>query len=163
MQYVESMTSVLSDHLGWHHLGWHRARLKFMARFTSALLKLTTTNLWEIAVALKAGVKEESNYRRIRRFLSNYEVDFTMLGRLLVRLLPQRPPYRVAIDRTEWHFGQTPVNVLMVGIAHKGVAFPISWTVLPGGGSSSRVEEVPRLTSSAGRSGAFSKSWSPRR
>jgi hypothetical protein len=46
MQYVESMTSVLSD-----HLGWHLARLKFMARFTSALLKLTTTNLREIAVA----------------------------------------------------------------------------------------------------------------
>jgi hypothetical protein len=55
MQYVESITGVLSD-----HLGWHRARLQFMARFTSALLKLETTNLREIAVALKAGVKEES-------------------------------------------------------------------------------------------------------
>ena len=126
------MTDVLSD-----HLGWHLARLKFVARFTSALLKLTTTNLREIAVALKAGVKEESNYRRIRRFLSSYEVDFTALGRLLVRLLPQKPPYRVVLDRTEWHFGQTPVNVLMVGIAHKGIAFPISWTVLPEGGGSS--------------------------
>jgi hypothetical protein len=131
------MTDVLSD-----HLGWHRARLKFMARFTTALLKLTTTNLRELAVALKAGVEEESTaeisaHRRIRRFLSNYEIDFTMLGRLLVRLLPQTPPYRVVLDRTEWHFGQTPVNILMVGIAHKGMAFPVSWTVLPDGGSSS--------------------------
>ena len=129
MQYVESMTSVLSD-----HLGWHRARLKFMARFTTALLKLATTNLRELAVALKAGVKEESlaeisARRRIRRFLSDYEVDFRALGRLLMRLLPQTPPYRVVLDRTEWHFGRTPVNVLMVGIAHKGMAFPISWTV----------------------------------
>ena len=132
MHYVQSITDVLSN-----HLGWHRARLKFMARFTSALLKLTTTNLWEIAVALKAGVEEESNYRRIRRFLSDYEVDFTVLGRLLVRLLPQRPPYRVVLDRTEWHFGETAVNVLMVGIAHKGIAFPISWIVLPTGGGSS--------------------------
>ena len=62
-----------------------------MARFTSALLKLTTTNLSEIALALKADVKEESNYRRIRRFLSDYEVGFTTLGRLLTRLLPQKP------------------------------------------------------------------------
>jgi len=132
MHYVRSITGVLSD-----HLGWHRARLKFMARFTSALLKLTTTNLREIAVALKAGVKEDSNYRRIRRFLSDYEVGFATLGRLLIRLLPQKPPYKVILDRTEWYFGETPVNVLMVGVAHKGIAFPISWTVLPDGGSSS--------------------------
>jgi hypothetical protein len=134
------MTSVLSD-----HLGWHRARLKFMARFTAALLKLTTTNLRELALALKADVKEESNYRRIRRFLSDYEVDFTALGRLLMRLLPQTPPYRVVLDRTEWHFGETPVNVLMVGIAHKGVAFPVSWTVLPKGGSSSADDQCRAL------------------
>lgn len=132
MHYVQSITGVLSD-----HLGWHRARLKFIARFTSALLKLTTSNLWEIATVLKAGVKEESNYRRIRRFLSDYEVGFAALGRLLTRLLPQKPPYKVVLDRTEWHFGETPVNVLMVGIAHKGIAFPVSWTVLPNGGSSS--------------------------
>jgi len=132
MPYVQSITDVLSA-----NLGWHKARLKFIARFTAALLKMTTTNLREIATALKAGVKEESNYRRIRRFLSGYEMDFTVLGRFLTRLLPQSAPYKVLIDRTEWHFGKTPVNVLMVGIAHKGVAFPISWTVLPEGGSSS--------------------------
>ena len=132
MHYVRSITGVLSD-----HLGWHRARLKFMARFTFALLKPWASNPREIAVALKAGVKEDSNYRRIRRFLSDYEIEFTALGRLLTRLLPQRPPYKVVLDRTEWHFGETPVNVLMVGIAHKGIAFPVSWRVLPDGGSSS--------------------------
>ena len=93
MHYVRSITGVLSD-----HLGWHRARLKFMARFTSALLKLTTSNLWEIATVLKADVKEESNYRRIRRFLSDYKVGFAELGRLLTRLFPQRPPYAVAAE-----------------------------------------------------------------
>jgi hypothetical protein len=140
MPYVQSITDVLSA-----NLGWHKARLKFMARFTAALLKMTTTNLREIATALKAGVKEESNYRRIRRFLSSYEMDFTVLGRFLTRLLPQSAPYKVVIDRTEWHFGTQPVNVLMVGIAHKGIAFPISWTVLPDGGSSSASEHCGAL------------------
>jgi hypothetical protein len=140
MRYVHSITSVLSD-----HLGWHRARLKFMARFTSALLQLTTTNLWKIALALKAGVQLESNYRRIQRFLSDYDMDFTMLARLLVRLVPERPPYVVALDRTEWHFGQTPVNVLTVGIAHRGICFPIAWNVLPTGGSSGAGEQIKVL------------------
>jgi len=78
-----------------------------MARFTSALLKLTTTNLLEIALALKANVKEESNYRWIRRFLSDCEVGFTTLGRLLMRLLPQKTPYKVILNRTEWYFEET--------------------------------------------------------
>ncbi len=38
--YVQSITNVLSD-----HLGWHRARLKLMARFRLALEKLPATNL----------------------------------------------------------------------------------------------------------------------
>lgn len=51
----------------------------------------------------------------------------------------------MVLDRTEWHFGQTPVNVLMVGIAHKGITFPISWTVLPGGGNSSADDQCRAL------------------
>lgn len=140
MQYVRSITGVLSD-----HLGWHRARLKFMARFTAALLQLQTANLWKIAVSLKAGVQDESNHRRIQRFLSGYDLDFTALGSLLVKLLPQTPPYLAVVDRTEWHFGETPVNVLVVGIAHRGIAFPVAWAVLPKGGSSRASDQIEVL------------------
>jgi hypothetical protein len=131
MPYVRSLTDVLAG-----YLDWHLSRLKLMARFTSSVLTLTTANLWKISLALKAAPKQESNYRRIQRFLSGYEVDFTALGILLLHLLPQRPPYEVVIDRTEWHFGETGVNILMVGIAHEGMAFPVAWTALPSGGSS---------------------------
>ena len=121
MPYVRSLTDVLSG-----YLDWHLSRLKLMARFTSSVLTLTTTDLSKVALALKARPKQESNYRRIQRFLSGYEVDFRALGGLLLHLLllhllPQRPPYEVVIDRTEWHFGETAVNLLMVGIAHKGM------------------------------------------
>jgi len=121
-----------------------------MARLTSALLKPWASNLWEIAAQEKVGVKEKSNYRRIRRFLSDYEVEFTALGRLLTRLLPQKPPYKAVLDRTAGHFGSAPVNVLMVGIAHRGIAFPVSWTVLQAG-------EAPRARTTAERSGDFSR------
>jgi hypothetical protein len=131
MQYVNSLTDVLSG-----YLDWHLSRLKLMARFTSSVLTLTTTNLWKVSLALKADVEQGSNYRRIQRFLSGYEVDFTMLGGLLLHLLPQTPPYEVIIDRTEWYFGETAVNILMVGIAHKGMSFPITWSALSSGGGS---------------------------
>ena len=65
-----------------------------MARFVLCSLQLTTTNLRRIAVSLKAGVEERSNYQRIRRFLAEYEVDYAALSTLLVRLVPQDPPCR---------------------------------------------------------------------
>jgi hypothetical protein len=110
--------------------------MSFMARFVSFSLRLTTTNLRRIAVSLKAGVKPTSNYRRIRRSLAGYDLDYSVLSTLLIRLLPQQPPYMLVTGRTEWpfgewHFGQTPVNVLMIGIAHRGIAFPIAWTAFP--------------------------------
>ena len=71
MPYVRSLTDVLSG-----YLDWHLSRLKLMARFTSSVLTLTTTDLSKVALALKAGPKQGSNYRRIQRFLSGYEVDF---------------------------------------------------------------------------------------
>jgi len=140
MPYVTSLTNVLHE-----ALGWHRARMTFMARFVLSALKLTTTNLRRIAVALKAGVEERSNYRRIRRFLAEYDVDYADLSALLIRLVPQDPPYVLVTGRTEWHFGQTPINVLMIGIAHRGIAFPIAWTALPKSGGSGSEEQIEVL------------------
>jgi hypothetical protein len=137
---VKRLTDVLSQ-----HLPWHRARLKFIARFVLSVLQLTTTNLRRIAVALKADVNDASNYRRIRRFLKDYDVDYPALSRLLCRLLPQDPPYVLVLDRTEWHFGQVPVNVLMIGIAHRGVAIPLAWQTLSKAGSSGAGEQIEVL------------------
>jgi hypothetical protein len=140
MAYVEPLTNVLAE-----HLPWHRARLSFIARFTVALLKLTTTNLAKLALALKPTVKTASNYRRIQRFMAAFSFDFAAFARLLLGLLPQQSGHIVVIDRTEWHFGQEPVNVLMIGIAFKGIAFPIRWQVLAKAGSSSAEEGMTLL------------------
>jgi hypothetical protein len=91
-----------------------------MARFTVGLAEARVSNLWKIATVLKAG------HRRIRRFLPDHEIEFTALGHLSARLLPQNRSYKAVLDRTERHFGSTPVNIPMVGIAHRGIAFPVS-------------------------------------
>jgi hypothetical protein len=119
--------------------------MTFMARFVLSALQLTTANLRRIAVALKADVEERSNYRRIRRFLAGYDLDYAALSTLLIRLVPQEPPYVLVLERTEWHVRQTPVNVLMIGIAHRGIAFPIAWTALPKSGGSGAKEQIQVL------------------
>lgn len=111
-----------------------------MARFVLSALKLIITNLRRLAVALKAGVEERSNERRIPRFLAACDVDYATLSKLLVRLVPQDPPYVLIPDRTEWHFGRAPVNVLMIGIA-----FPVAWTAPPKSGSPRAEEQIEVL------------------
>jgi len=49
------------------------------------------------------------------------------------------------MDRTEWHFGETPVNILVIAIAHKGMAFPVAWSTLSGAGSSGAGEQTDVL------------------
>jgi hypothetical protein len=84
-----------------------------MARSCRFALKLATTNGKELALALNPRVKNDSNYRRIQRFMSEFAFDFETFGRFLLSLLPgQKEGFLVVMDRTEWHFGSKPVNVL---------------------------------------------------
>jgi len=94
-----------------------------------ARLKLTTANLARLSITLKANTRSASNYRRIQRFMLYFPLDSWLFARLLRRLLPRQEGYLVIIDRTEWHVGRTPINVLMPGIAARGIAFPILWQV----------------------------------
>lgn len=73
-------------HVQTQSLGWNRTPMTFMGRFALCSLQLITTNLRRMAAALKAGVEERPNYRPIRRFLAEYDVDDAALSRLLVGL-----------------------------------------------------------------------------
>ncbi len=131
LPYVRQLTRVLSK-----RLGWNRARMKLMARLMRALPMQTTTNLAELAHAGKPEVETNSTYRRLQRFFAGFEFGYQRLGRFLLDLVPTDPPYVAVLDRTEWHFGQKAVNVLMIGIAKGGIAYPVAWSVLEHGGGS---------------------------
>ncbi|WP_251951923.1 IS4 family transposase [Salinibacter ruber] len=93
----------------------------------------------------KPQVETNSTYRRLQRFFAGFAFGYEALGQFLLELVPTDPPYVVVIDRTEWHFGQTAVNVLTVGIAYNGIAFPVAWTALSHGGGSGADEHIEVL------------------
>ncbi len=140
LPYVKQLTRVLSE-----RLGWNRARMKLMARLMRALPMQTTTNLAQLAVVMKPQVETDSTYRCLQRFFAEFAFGYEALGRFLLDLVPTSPPYLAVLDRTEWHFGQTPVNVLMIGIAQNGIAFPVAWSVLDHGGGSGADEHTDLL------------------
>jgi len=49
---------------------------------------------------------------------------------------------KILIDRTEWKFGETWVNILTLSVAYKQVAIPILWEVVNHKGNATAVEHV---------------------
>ncbi len=118
----------------------NKARGNFLAKFLVALLQVKTVNLSEIANVFAGRAKSDSHYKRIQRFLRFFELPYTVIALALVKLLPLVAPYVLTMDRTNWQLGQTPLNLLVLGIAYKGVAIPIMWLVLTKKGNSNTAE-----------------------
>lgn len=58
------------------------------------------------------------------------DLDYLVLARLLVSLLPVKGKLRLCVDRTEWEFGQCQVNVLLVTVGQGAFHVPLYWELL---------------------------------
>jgi len=116
------------------------ARIKFFGLFISALCKVQTVCFEKLAASFDSDAKMDSSLRRIQRFMSEYVLDTDLIARFIFALLPHKPPYRLVMDRTNWKFGSTDINILVLAIVYKGVAFPMLYTMMPKFGNSSTRE-----------------------
>lgn len=124
------------------YLGWHGARLSFLAAFLIAVFRVKTVNLAEVATAFTGKARCESNYKRLQRFFRQFELDYVTVAKTVVGLMKIPQPWVLTVDRTQWNFGSTTINILMLGIAHNGVAFPLLWTMLDKKGNSNTTERI---------------------
>jgi hypothetical protein len=128
------------------HLSWHEARLNFLAHFLLALLRVRSVNLAELATGFGGRAKIDSHYKRLQRFFRSFELDYDELARLLARLLPiGHGPWYLTLDRTNWQFGKTDINFLVLTIAYRGTALPVFWSVLDKAGNSHTAERIALL------------------
>lgn len=124
------------------HLGWHGARLAFVSTFLIALFRVKTVNFAELATAFVGGAQIDSNDKRLQRFFRHFELDYRVIARTVMALIDIPQPWVLSLDRTEWQFGQTTYNILVLGVVHQGVAFPVVWTFLDKRGNSNTQERI---------------------
>jgi hypothetical protein len=127
------------------HLPWHGARLTFLALFLVALFRVETVNLDKLSSVFANQAKAESSYKRLTRFLREFRVDFDDIARAVVSWSHIPQPWTLSLDRTNWSFGSIHFNILMLGIVHEGVAFPVVWTMLDKRGNSNSDERIELL------------------
>lgn len=138
---VESKSSELVS-IFHEQSGWNLARVKFFVLMISALCKVQKVGFEKLATAFDCTASTGSSLRRIQRFMAAYLLDTDLVARLIFRLLPHKPPFRLAMDRTNWKFGQQNINVLVIAVVYHGVAFPLLFKLLPKSGNSNTSERI---------------------
>ena len=136
---ISELTSVLNTHFqGRINL----ARLKLIAHIIIGLCKVQTVTFEKLANTFESRADAKSSLRRIQRFISDYSLNSDSVARLIFTLLPKQEQLILSIDRTNWQFGKTNINIFMLGVVYKGVAFPLLFSMLDKRGNSNSQERI---------------------
>jgi len=133
------LTSILINSFG---KNMNLARIKFIGMFICALCKVQAVCFEKLACSFESTSNINSSLRRIQRFMADYALDKDLIARIIFAILPHKPPFTISMDRTNWKFGETNINILVLAIVYKGVAFPILFKLMPKRGNSNTTERI---------------------
>lgn len=117
-----------------------QAQVRNQALLTQALVFSDNCHLANLALQLPIEGQRENLIQRLRRFLDNCQVKHRVHYQPLMRqMLTQWPDQEVnlVMDRTD--IGQEK-SILLLAVAFKYRAIPLSWRVLPFGGTGERLQ-----------------------
>jgi len=133
------LTSKLYDYFGSE---MNLARIKFFGLFITALCKAQTVCFEKLSCAFDSPAQCSSSLRRIQRFMAEYTLNSDLIARFVFALLPHKPPYTIAMDRTNWKFGETNINALVIAVVYDGLAFPVLYKLMDKRGNSQTKERI---------------------
>jgi len=134
-----SLISVLQGHFKGE---LNLARVKLICLFITALCKIKTINYDRLASAFDVNADKNSSYRRIQRFMKEFDFSMKISSTLIFNLLPKKNDLVLVLDRTNWKFGSKDINILMLGVSYKNVAFPLMFKMLDKRGNSDIQERI---------------------
>lgn len=137
MKYISELQEMLGQ-----KLFWHKSRLDCFAQMLLALFTVRTINLSEISVAMQDTSAIASRTKRVYRFFRHFKFDFTCIARWIFFLVfSDKEKVYIAIDRTNWFWGKSKINIFMLSVCYEGIAIPIFWTLLNKAGTSNAKEQ----------------------
>ena len=114
------------------HLKLSKPRLTCFLMLVLAVFGQRTVSLVWLARHAAPPAKAESVYRRFQRFFADCVLPARTVGALILALSPKPVNgWVLAMDRTNWKFGKSHINILVVTVILNGVGLPIAWRMLP--------------------------------
>ena len=128
------------------HIGLSATRRETLSWLALLIMQHGTISLWRLAAYVASAAQTTSVQRRFYRFFQFVRLDGTHSARVVVELLGlSGKPWVLAIDRTNWDFGKTTINILMISVAWNGMGIPLLWMLLPTAGNSNTSERTELL------------------
>lgn len=129
-------SKALSEKLS-NHTGLSQTRRETLGWLVFLVMQYGTVCLWRLAAHVAGDATTASVRRRFYRFFQYIKLDGAVAARMVVELLGlEGKPWVLAIDRTNWEFGKTSINILMISVMWKDTGIPLIWTLLPSAGNS---------------------------
>lgn len=121
-------------------------RLTMLSKLLIGIIKLGTVSYSKLSVAINPLVKSSSNFKRIQRFMKGYNFCTRSYIQFAWKLFADSEKWvALTIDRTNWKFGQSNINILLIGISYRGTAIPLIWMLLNKRGNSNQIERIELL------------------
>ena len=92
---------------------------------------------------MSSNSEQTSRYRRIQRFFAEFSIDFDMIAGFIFKLFfTSGGTWYLTMDRTNWQWGKSDINILTLAVVFKGIAIPIYWELLDKRGNSDTAERI---------------------
>ena len=102
----------------------HLSRQKCAIQSILAMIKTRSVQLSELSFELNDEVKPASNERRLQNFFKEADLNESEFAFLLSVFL-SFGRVDLSMDRTEWDFGKTQVNLLVISGTCQGLSIPL--------------------------------------
>ena len=136
--YAEALSRLIVD-----HIRLARSRCETLGWLIASILTAGTVSLTRLAACIDSRAQIASVHRRLERFFRDVRLNQADVARLVVAALSlAAKPWHLAIDRTNWQFGKTDLNLLVLSVAHGDVCIPLFWRVLDKAGNSNTAERI---------------------
>lgn len=136
------LATILKENLSKNGSALNKARLELISMVIIALCKVQTVSFHKLAIAFDCKSKVDSSLRRLQRFIADFNLCSDLIAKLIFSMLPEKTNLKIVIDRTNWQFGKQNINIFMLGIAYRNVAFPLMFSMLDKKGNSNSEERI---------------------
>lgn len=123
---------------------WHKKRQEFVDLIISGMINSRSVQFWEIAEGIDKPIKTESLERRIQDFFEKVSFDYQALMRYFLSFV-HHDKLSLSIDRTEWDFGLTRINILCVIASIGKMGVPLYFELLDNNSGNSHTEDRIKL------------------
>jgi len=128
------------------HIKLSGSRFETLSWLIFLMLQQGSVCLWRLAAYVPTSASTDSVRRRFYRFFQHVHLEPSVSARWLVGLLSlDEKPWTLVLDRTNWDFGKTPINILMVSVMYRGLGIPLFWSLLPNRGNSRMPDRISLL------------------